>query len=239
MTNATVYNCQGTLTDSEANSVNPGWYEHNEDFMFTICPNGALSIAIGFDFFETEPVNDYVIIYDGPDNTYPIIGGPYSGMNLPPQIVSSGCVTIRFISDVNVAAEGFQLNWVSDITPPLPPVISLPTAVNCSTDVFTIQLDQNIHCDSVSTAQVSISGQVNQTINATPIGCINDSTDIIQLNLSPGINESGIYSLNFQYTFQDDCDSIWDLSTSYQLVINDCPLQVDLTADNDLSLIHI
>lgn len=233
MTNNTVYDCQGTLTDSEANSVNPGWYDHNEDFFFTICPNGALSITISFDFFETEPVNDYIIIYDGPDNTYPIIGGPYSGMNLPPQLVSSGCVTIRFISDVNVAAEGFELNWVSDITPPAPPVISLPTAVNCSADVVTIQLDQNMHCDSVYTAQVSILGQVNQIINAMPISCINDSTDIIQLNLSPGLNESGIYSLNFQYTFKDDCDSIWDLSAPYQLVINDCPLQVNLTVDND------
>ena len=54
MSNATVYDCEGTLTDSEANAANTGWYAHNENFLFTICPNGALSITINFTFFETE-----------------------------------------------------------------------------------------------------------------------------------------------------------------------------------------
>ena len=141
MSNATVYDCEGTLTDSEANAVNSGWYDHNENFLFTICPNGALSTTINFTFFETEPGNDYVIIYDGPDNTYPIIGGPYSGMTLPPQIVSNGCVTIGFVSDVNVAAPGFELNWRSDVTTPSAPVISLSNPPSCSTNVLTIQLE--------------------------------------------------------------------------------------------------
>ena len=30
MSNQTVYECYGTLTDSEANSLNAGWYDHNE-----------------------------------------------------------------------------------------------------------------------------------------------------------------------------------------------------------------
>ena len=98
MSNQTVYSCQGTLTDSEANTQNSGWYDHNENYSFTICPVGALSITINFSMFSTEPINDYVIIYDGPDNTYPILGGPYSGTNLPPQINSTGCVTIDFVS---------------------------------------------------------------------------------------------------------------------------------------------
>ena len=66
MSNATVYDCEGTLTDSEATQTLVG--DHNENFLFTICPNGALSTTINFTFFETEPGNDYVIIYDGPDN---------------------------------------------------------------------------------------------------------------------------------------------------------------------------
>ena len=233
MTNSTVYDCEGTLTDSEANAVNSGWYDHNENFLFTICPNGALSTTINFTLFETEPGNDYVIIYDGPDDTYPVIGGPYSGVTLPPQIISSGCVTIGFVSDINVAADGFELNWMSDVSIPLPPVISFPNAPTCSTNVLAIQLDQNIHCDSVYTAQISIAGQLNQIINATPINCTNDSTNTIQLNLLPGLNESGAYSIYFQSFFKDDCDSIWDLSTSYQFTINDCPLQVSINASPD------
>ena len=116
MSNQTVFDCEGTLTDSEANSLNTGWYTHNENFSFTICPAGVASIIINFSLFETEPQNDYMMIYDGPDNTYPVLSGPYSGVNLPPQIVSSGCVTIDFISDVNVAAAGFELSWESEVS---------------------------------------------------------------------------------------------------------------------------
>jgi hypothetical protein len=232
MSNLTVYDCEGTLTDSEANPLTTGWYANNEDFSFTICPNGAYAITIDFTFFLTEPINDYIMIYDGPNNTYPLLAGPYSGTNLPPQIISNGCVTITFISDVNVTSEGFELNWEAQLNPPQPPVLNLPTSPTCSTNTLDIILDQNIHCDSVLTSQISVTGQINQTIIATPINCINDSTNTIQLDLNPGLNESGIYDLFFQSFFTDQCDNFWDLSTSIQFTINDCPLQVDLTSNN-------
>ena len=54
MSNQTVSACEGTLTDSEANTVFPGYYNHNENFSFTICPQGVMSITISFSFFETE-----------------------------------------------------------------------------------------------------------------------------------------------------------------------------------------
>ena len=38
MSDQTVYDCQGSLTDSEANGLNSGWYDNNENFSFTICP---------------------------------------------------------------------------------------------------------------------------------------------------------------------------------------------------------
>ena len=233
MSNQTVFDCEGTLNDSEANPFNTGWYTHNENFSFTICPAGATSITINFSFFETEPQNDYVIIYDGPDNTYPILSGPYSGVNLPPQIVSSGCVTIDFISDVNVAAEGFELSWESEVLVPSPPVLSIIPALTCSTNVIILNLDQNMHCDSVYTASISASGQINQNVSATPLNCVNDSTSAIELNVLPGLNESGIYNVSLQAYFMDACDSVWDLSSNTQLVINDCPLQVDINTSSD------
>ena len=188
MSDLTVYDCQGSLTDSEANALNSGWYTNNENFTFVICPNGAYSIIIDFTFFLTEPINDYIMIYDGPDTTYPVLGGPYSGTSLPPQIVSNGCVTITFNSDVNVTSEGFELNWDAQLTPPQPPVLSLPITPTCSTSVLNLMLNQNMHCDSVLTSQISLGGQVNQNIVATPLNCVNDSTNMIQLDLSPGLN---------------------------------------------------
>ena len=233
MSNQTVTDCFGTLSDSEANSQQAGWYDHNENFTFTICPNGAASIVIDFSFFNTEPINDYLMIYDGPNSTFPVLAGPFSGVNTPPQIVSNGCVTLVFISDLNVAAEGFNLSWETIIDVPDPPVLSLPITPTCSVTTLNVQLDQNIHCDSVYTANINVGGQINQTLNAIPLSCFNDSTDLIQLNLSPGINESGTYNIYFQSFFKDVCDSIWSLSSSLSFDVLDCPLQVDLYADND------
>ena len=62
MSNQTVTDCFGTLSDSEDNTQQPGWYDHNENYTFTICPNGAASIIIDFSFFNTEPINDYLMI---------------------------------------------------------------------------------------------------------------------------------------------------------------------------------
>ena len=82
-------------------------------------------------------------------------------------------------------------------------------------------------------ANINVCGQINQTVNAIPLTCINDSTDLIQLSLSPGINQSGSYNIYFQSFFKDVCDSIWSLSSSLSFDITDCPISVDLYADND------
>ena len=212
MSNQTVYDCIGTLSDSEANTQQAGWYDHNENFTFTICPNGAASIIIDFSFFNTEPINDYLMIYDGPNSSSPVLAGPFSGVSTPPQITSNGCVTLVFVSDLNVAADGFNLSWETIIDVPDPPALSLPITPTCSITTLNVQLDQNIHCDSVFTANINVGGQINQTVNAIPLTCINDSTDLIQLSLSPGINQSGSYNIYFQSFFKDVCDSIWSLS---------------------------
>ena len=41
------------------------------------------SIVIDFITFMTEPNNDYVIVYSGPDTTIQFLHS-YSGINLPP-----------------------------------------------------------------------------------------------------------------------------------------------------------
>ena len=114
MQNLTVYECEGVLKDSESDKLNPSWYSHDENFNFTICPPNVFRLLLHL-IFSTEPINDYLTIYDGPDNTYPVLG-VYSGTNLPPQIVSSGCITIGFFSDQNIAEEGFELSWETDVS---------------------------------------------------------------------------------------------------------------------------
>lgn len=233
MSDMTVTDCEGTLKDSEANAVNSTYYTNGENYSFTICPPNAVSLVITFTEFHTEPINDYLRIFNGPDTNSPLVGGPFSGISMPPQIITSGCITINFISDINVTTEGFELNWEAQIIPPQAPNLNILNPPTCSTNVIVLDLDQNIHCDSVYTAQITVGGQLNQNIIVSPLNCINDSTNTIQLNLSPGLNESGVYDVFFQTSFRDLCDSVWLLSSTYQVIIDDCPLLVDLSVYND------
>ena len=59
MSTQTVTSCEGTLTDSEANIVNPGYYNHNENYSFTICPPNAVSIQLLLLFLKP---NQYMIL---------------------------------------------------------------------------------------------------------------------------------------------------------------------------------
>ena len=88
--------------------------------------------------------DNYVMIYDGPNTTYPVLAGPFSGTNIPPQIISSGCVTIVFISDLNVAAEGFELVWEAEVTQPSTPQISFAPNPTCSLNTVVVNLDQKM-----------------------------------------------------------------------------------------------
>ena len=62
MQDLTVYECEGTLTDSELNPIVGTYYSHNENYTFTICPPGAVTIDIIFTFIETEPNFDEIRI---------------------------------------------------------------------------------------------------------------------------------------------------------------------------------
>ena len=73
-------------------------------------------------------------LFDGPDTNSPLIGEPFSGTNLPFPVSSNGCVIINFISDNNVALEGFDLYWEAIISPPINPIISLPNPPSYSTN---------------------------------------------------------------------------------------------------------
>ena len=67
MQDLTVYDCEGTLKDSESNIASPTYYTNGENYSFTICPPNAVTIVITFLEFETEPINDYLRIFNGPD----------------------------------------------------------------------------------------------------------------------------------------------------------------------------
>jgi len=124
MQDTLVTDCEGSLSDSDQGPIE-GQYDHNEDFTFTICVEGAQTITAIFSFFATEADYDILTVYDGPDTNAPIIA-ELSGIesNPPILIANSGCMTFHFAS----VPENFQLIG------PDGSGISSATALDCDSD---------------------------------------------------------------------------------------------------------
>lgn len=232
MTNGSAIGCEGILLDS-GNGSPAGNYDHNEDYIFTICLPGEGQITFFFTSLCLEEPYDYMYIYDGSDTTATILAGPITDANPPQPISSSGnCITIYFHSDANVACSGWVAQWTSEIAEPVLPEMTLANInPTCSTSVITLNFDYPILCDSVIPTNFSIGGVLpNTVIAALPLNCLNDSTTSVQLQLNPGLNQSGYYSVTFGTTITDECMNVWELTTEDTLAVTDCPLFVTLEA---------
>ena len=133
MSNMVVYDCEGILTDSDAGNPT-GNYTHNENYSFTICPPNAVSITITFTSFETELNNDYVRIFDGADTNAPLIGGPFSGANLPPIVVSNASA----VAPSKTRLPELPIN-ISPLTVP-PVLLSFSVSTSCNTSCKFVEL---------------------------------------------------------------------------------------------------
>lgn len=84
-------------------------YYDNENYIFSIAPNGTSKVQLQFKSFSTEPGYDSLFIYNGSSVASPLIGA-YTGTNSPGTVTSTGTViTLRFKSDVGITASGFKL----------------------------------------------------------------------------------------------------------------------------------
>jgi Zn-dependent metalloprotease len=118
--NQTQTSCTGTLFDPGGAAAN---YQDLVTSEITIAPIGAASITLNFSSFDLEANYDYLYIYDGPNNTSPLIG-QYTGNTLPNAGVINttyGAVTLKFFSDTYVTNAGFVMTWACQI-PTNPPV---------------------------------------------------------------------------------------------------------------------
>lgn len=229
VTDITTDDCEGYFTDSGA-GLNGEDYGHGEDRVFTICVPNAISIDMTFFEFCSEAGYDIITFYDGPTVNSPQIGSPHSGQDLPPSITAtSGCLTVHWESDVfGVACEGWLAYWEVEVEEPEPPVVVFdPSTPTCSTEVVVMQFDTPVPCDSVYPTAFTLSG--GQTIsNVNPLNCNAGEGTQFELTLSPGLDESATYSLEFIYHYSDDCDNEFTLEVEGSLTVNDCPLQVEL-----------
>jgi gliding motility-associated-like protein len=123
--------CQASLQDTGGEPG--GGYQNNENFTTVICPDSpgqGISLNFGATPFNlstagTAPL-DQLSIWDGPDDTYPLIG-TWTGNNSPGIITASflnaqntgGCLTVRFTS--NDSGTGRFAAFISCEVPCEPP----------------------------------------------------------------------------------------------------------------------
>lgn len=137
MTNGSATTCVGVFYDSGGPNGN---YGNNEDFVFTFTPTNASSmIRADFLSFDLENNYDKLWIYNGADESAPLIqGSPFTGTTSPGLVTglnSTGALTFKFTSDISVNRAGWEAN-ISCYTPTAPPQCATnPLPANNATNV--------------------------------------------------------------------------------------------------------
>lgn len=97
----------GTITDGSG-SAN---YANYADCSWAIQPVGADYVTMQFTSFNTEAGYDSVMVYDGPNDSYPLLM-TWWGNTLPPLLTStSGAMYVRFMSDNIITGAGWQATF--------------------------------------------------------------------------------------------------------------------------------
>lgn len=96
-------------------------YYDNENYFYTIAPQGASKVQLNFSYAVTEANYDTLFVYDGNSITSPTLG-VYTGTTNTTFTLTSNTpsVTIRFKSDGATVRSGFKATWncIQDNTPP-------------------------------------------------------------------------------------------------------------------------
>lgn len=230
MSDQTVDDCTGTLTDSE-DGILTGHYNHNEDYTFTICVPGAASITMKIPTIRTEANTDTLFFYDGGSTTATSLGAYHGAHNSVTITTTGNCLTIRFVSDASLSADGWEATWESIITTVPMPDISPIANPSCNSTSIDIKIDQRFNCDSIDAGNFKLTGPSAPGISSVSgLNCdANNEADSFRINFTGGLSRSGSYSLPFEANFIDACDSVWVLIDTLEFAVTDCPIEVDLS----------
>lgn len=227
MKDTLVDDCEGIHRDSDFQFG--GLYGENEDYTFTICPGAGATITYVFSFFNVETYYDSIMFYDGPTTGSPFIAG-YTGnfVGIPPPVVAtSGCLTIRFISDGTVELNGWEANWST--LAPVPPAPIMDTSntnpPSCGSSTFDVEFNFPINCDSLILSNFNLSGTNAPTItNVSGLSCVGNQSQLAQITLSGPFEYNCEYFLDFTYRVNDVCDSLYTYNVRDSFEFSTCPL---------------
>ena len=230
MQNAFVTDCEGTMTDSDA-GPDDGQYDHEEDFTFTICVEGASAITVMFDFFATEEIYDLFTVYDGPDINSPVITVLDGVITSPPVLVAnSGCITFHFVSDDNIVAQGWSLSWEVEIEDIANPDLMIESELECPLGNLELSIDQYIPCEVITPGNFQLIGPDASGISAAiPLDCDADgNATTFNVVFSDSLSLSGSYTLIFEGYIVNSCGDTLTFETLLGFELEDCPFQVEI-----------
>ena len=109
--------CSGTFTDAGGTG---GQYLNDENYTATYCSDNGDDIIFTFNSFDTEGV-DNLLIYDGPDATWPLLLDVNGHLVTTPFTVgstnASHCLTFVWDSDFSVVYDGWEATISCGIMP--------------------------------------------------------------------------------------------------------------------------
>ncbi|KAK5623177.1 CUB and sushi domain-containing protein 3 [Crenichthys baileyi] len=105
--------CGGNVTSMNGTIYSPGHpaeYPHFQDCMWSVRVPPGYGIYINFSVINTEPIYDYITVWDGPDQTSPQIG-QFSGTSVQEGVSSTANhILIKFHSDFSTSGF-FELHY--------------------------------------------------------------------------------------------------------------------------------
>jgi hypothetical protein len=132
-------------------------YSNNANCSWLIQPTNATSITLSFSAFDTELNYDGVIVFDGANNSAPILG-KFTGTSIPSPVTSTGgSMYVSFLSDEAERSNGWSANYTSTNSPS-------PTTFN---------LDRQL-IDSAGDTQTSGSTIITWSLGEPIIGNMNN-----------------------------------------------------------------
>ncbi|MCB0713698.1 MAG: T9SS type A sorting domain-containing protein [Ignavibacteriae bacterium] len=104
--------CRGEITDMGGSTGN---YFENDNWHYTIAPEGATSISIAFSQFDLA--DDHLLLYDGLDESAPLLADLTGSGTTAPVAGRSGALSLRFLSNGSQQGTGFIGDWSCSTVP--------------------------------------------------------------------------------------------------------------------------
>ena len=223
-TATTLTTATGTLSDGSGGDK----YANNSNCAWLIQPTNAKTVTLNFTAFDTELNYDGVIVYDGSNNTAPVLG-KFTGTTLPPSVTSTtGNMYVEFLSDEALRSNGWTANYTS----------TKPSIYNLASTNFKMQVE-SASCIGKKTGKISATiTNTNYAYQVTVTG-VNSYTNTQTIPVGTGTwsitgLEKGKYTICFAIASEPTQKQCFDIE-----VTEPDPLSVYAKVNNSTGIINL